>query len=269
MREKIAVLYTFLVLSLIACSSPTSDSGKIKNLDGYVGFYIYEKFTDPELENDRSSKIVIDMISGQNFPCGEYQIVADQESYSNRIKIEVLGYQEPEQTCADREQPASLSLDLGIDEGKYYLELQNQNFFEFFEINVSDWTIDVKRTGQIKDTLLFSNGVDRSYRFRENSFLLTYGYSMEYDQLYEKFIDSLNQSFELKTFDYPKDGINPYTYTNEGILFRDITYYLYPDSTDFNKIGEFVRDFPVIDTSLDGNIQFFITSWKNQRYNTF
>ncbi len=175
----------------------------------------------------------------KEYGCLNYNISTDIKLSGNNLDVFIKGIQGPN-ICLTAIGPAVSSTALDLPAGNYKLTLHAEYFSDTYDFSVSDKSITIDQSNYTETKPMYRV----NWRYPQNSFVYMCGTLTEDSSICNDFLDTLKSKINLQEFTFPDSGKIPYPTTSAGHYYdMPARYFYYKDETDFNKIGEILKDY--------------------------
>jgi hypothetical protein len=171
--------------------------------------------------------------------CSNYFIVHDIFKTEELIDIRLLGV-DIGSICATSLGPATSIIPFDGVEGTMELVISDGDYRDRFEVNVTREKADITPI----DATFAVPDYARYYRKPENSFHFNCRPRDTMTHLCQDFHDVMVNELEIVEFEFPDDGLNPYTRGYSGApMYQVSRFYTYTNEDEFHKAGELLESF--------------------------
>ncbi|MCB0744537.1 MAG: carboxypeptidase regulatory-like domain-containing protein, partial [Ignavibacteriae bacterium] len=196
-----------------------------KVYEGYSWLYSYD-IEEPFV------KIYIE--TEEVFGCSNYKIITKNKITQNIVDI---AFEEISDTgvCATSIGPATIDIPLKILEGKYTLNIKQQDVVDKYFVTVSDTSILIEPNGV---NLISQSKYSIFWRYPKKSFALIAGATEATKEIYYNFVKMISDSTNVYEITLPDYGQLCYPRNTQGLYVEfPSKFYKYKNEEEFDKIG--------------------------------
>ena len=217
----------------------------------------YENYNKPGIP-----VIYFNLKTEKEYGCVNYNISTEIRLSGNNLDVYIKGIQEPN-ICLTAIGPATSSSSLDIPAGNYKLILHDENFSDTYDFSVSDKSITIDQSNYTETKPMYRV----NWRYPKNSFVYLCGSLTEDSSICNDFLDTLKSRISLQEFSFPDSGKIPYPTASQGHYYdMPARYFYYKDETDFNKIGEILKNYKDNYLQNKSGYGIQIINWFNKKF---
>jgi len=229
-------------------------------INGKIQFSIsesYEKYDVPS-----TPQIILSLKTEKIYGCMNYQIANTSTIKNGTVDVRISGVIIPE-ICLTALGPATAETRLDLPNGNYKLILHSGNFSNSYNLSIADRSISIDQSTYSETQPLY-----RLYwRYPPNSFVYMCGTLLQDSTISTDFLDTLKSKIDLQEFVFPDSGKVPYPTASDGHYYdMPAKYFYYKSETDFDKIGNIMKDYKAKYLSNKTGYGISIVSWMNKSF---
>ncbi len=206
--------------------------------------------------------LFLQMTTRKTYPCLNYTIQRDVKINPGYIDVSITGVTVPN-ICLTAIGPASSRDILDITPGSYNLTIYSNGLTSNYYVVITNTSVsfDKDSTGNthVRDKIV--------WRYPENSFVYLCGTLTQDSAIYKDFIDTLRSKIDITEFKFPSGGKIPYPTSSGGYYYNaPAKYFIYKSETDFDKIGDILKNYKEKYLKDKRGYGISIVSWKNKYF---
>ncbi len=262
MKFKQFIMMVLLIWLFARCEITESINGNMVSIEGNINFKLMEGYED---DMQTVPQIYLKMRTEKIYPCCNYPIESSLKIYGNKVNIQFFGIYIPE-ICLTALGPATSSIRLNIQSGRYNLYFKNVLSLDIYEVTVADASISIRQGDP--DLNSFTNpDYELYWRYPMNSFVYMCGTTTENAWMCTDFLDTLKQEINLQEFNFPDYGQKCYPDSSTGHYYdMPAKYFYYENEEDFDKAGLILESYTQKKIIPNMGIGLSLRSWKNKKY---
>lgn len=206
--------------------------------------------------------LFLQMTTRKIYPCLNYKIQRDVKINPGYIDVSITGVTVPN-ICLTALGPAVSSDMLDITPGSYNLTINGSGLTSKYSVEITDTSVtfdkDSTRNTHVRDKIV--------WRYPQNSFVYLYGSLAQDSAISKNFIDTLSSKIDITEFKFPSGGKIPYPAASGGHYYdAPARYFIYKSETDFDKIGDILKNYKEKYLKDKTGYGISIVSWKNKYF---